>query len=483
MSDTRYQPLDGDPALLSAKARRYEEIADAIGRSTRTLDAISQQIDQRSLAMDATRSLADSVSGDIAKAERRYRETGVALADYASALERQKALSETAVTEISRLEGELQTAKDREASARWDHQLQELSVTATPEDVTASKTALTSATGDVGDAESALTAAQGRWEEAHEAKDTAAGTAITRISDVVDGEHVNGLEDSRWDKIKAVAGYLYEGFKILCDVAGVLAIFLAWVPGLGEALLVLAAIGTLLSVVESAVKLARGDIGWGSFLTTVALGAVSLFGGKLIAVGAKSIKARGVVRVAQRVGPTAARSRFGDELTTAYRTLSPGTKGRAASILRSPFVRSSAQKEAMETFQRSASKGAAARSALGSATKEAFPNPYKAVSDRLAGKGDVASALKFAAQNGDAMTRGSYVQLGAVTVGAVAKDANDLHRVVDSVDRAVAHGDQLGAATEGSKPVLKEWGGSYDAVPGGVNIVRDAIDLGVRVTR
>jgi len=61
VADRHYGTIEGDPETLAAKAKKYQEIADAIQRSTRTLDKIADQIEQKSLAMEKTRSLARDV--------------------------------------------------------------------------------------------------------------------------------------------------------------------------------------------------------------------------------------------------------------------------------------------------------------------------------------------------------------------------------------------------------------------------------------
>lgn len=61
MADTQWEELDGSATLVRSKADRYTAIADAIQRSTKALDSIVTEISTKSLAMDETRNLAETV--------------------------------------------------------------------------------------------------------------------------------------------------------------------------------------------------------------------------------------------------------------------------------------------------------------------------------------------------------------------------------------------------------------------------------------
>ncbi|MGH8967693.1 MAG: hypothetical protein ACRDXB_20520, partial [Actinomycetes bacterium] len=223
----------------------------------------------------------------------------------------------------------------------------------------------------------------GQWESAKSDKDSAARTAKNAIDEVVTGDKVHGLEDSTWDKIKHVAASLYKVFKVICDIAGILAIFLSWVPILGQILVVLAAIGSILSILESVVKFAKGEIGWGGLLLGVGLGVVGLFGGKLATSLGKVAKARAVTRAASLTNsPSRLAVRLAGNADDGARVISEAqaTMSNAdnllsmKSILKSPFQRS----EAMEgLFELRKAGNLSVGAGLAGAAKEAFVFPLK----------------------------------------------------------------------------------------------------------
>ena len=102
------------------------------------------------------------------------------------------------------------------------------------------------------------------WHDALEDKNTAAGVAISAITEVVSGKKNHGLAHGLWDDF--VGSDFFKIVKTVCDWAGVLAIFLSWVPILGQFLIVLAAVGASLAIVQAAVKLSEGNGSWGSDL-------------------------------------------------------------------------------------------------------------------------------------------------------------------------------------------------------------------------
>src|SRR5690606_41834779 len=61
-------------------------------------------------------------------------------------------------------------------------------------------------------------------------------------------------------------GVVLDWVKVGCDIAAVLSIFLAWVPILGQVLLVLAAIGAIIAIVDAAIKFANGEGSFGELL-------------------------------------------------------------------------------------------------------------------------------------------------------------------------------------------------------------------------
>jgi hypothetical protein len=384
MGDTQWENLDGEPGTVESKGRKYTEIATAIQNSLTTLDAITNEIDSKSLAMEKTRSLAGDVREDIAKALVRYKDTGEALTVYGAALRSAKDEADPAVIPLREARNALVWANNRAASAQ--NGVDDLPDDAPQGDSDDAKRTLTNAQGDVTDAQGDITRYEAQWTRGHETKEQAAGEAIRKIEEVVSGSKVNGLEDSTWDKLKNLASTLYKVFKVICDIAGILAIFLSWVPILGQILVALAAIGAILSIIESAVKFAKGEIGILGLITGVGLGILSLAGGKIATHLTKLVKfktlnqsSRLAARVLSRGG--AAGAKFSDDAARFGNRLGSTPLGKLKYALKTPFVRTTGQ----EALAAGVKNGSITKmTAFKETMKTALPNPFK---DGLGGVG------------------------------------------------------------------------------------------------
>lgn len=289
--DSPYRPLAGSPDDLEREALHYQRIAEAIARSATTLKAISGAHEMRSDAVDALRDTAATVGADIDKARERYQKTAEALQTYSGELRQAQKDADTAIASISAREQERETAHRTLAHA------QDAVTQATDAEKSTAQAAAGRAHHDAAAADAALGTAQQQWNDALAAKNRAAARAITAIVEVVDKKN-NGLKD---DWLDDWGNALFHIFKTICDWAAILSIFLAWVPGLGEVLLALAAIGAVLDLVMAMVKLSRGEGSWGD-VALAAVGVVlTLAGGKLISLAAKGVKARVVLKAAPAI--------------------------------------------------------------------------------------------------------------------------------------------------------------------------------------
>ncbi len=475
MSDRQWEKLDGEPDVVRSKGEKYQQIADAIERASRTLDNITNEIDSKSLAMEKTRALAGEVSEDISKAMERYRYAGDALVEYATPLDNAISQSETAATRIAELEGDLASARTTAYNAQSE--VDALPSDASAGDVSSANGDLTAANNRVDGLESSLAYWQGRWDDAKSDKNSAASTARSKIDEVVTGDKVNGLEDGTWDKIKDIASSIYKVFKIICDVAGILAIFLSWVPILGQILLVLAAIGAILSIVETIVKFAKGEIGWGGLLLGVGLGILGLFGGKLAGTLAKVAKSRMIVNAANAADNvddfalvTNALGRNADEGLAAITEASSVVRNAdnllsMKTLLKSPFVRSDA---AQELFELRKAGNLSFMQGLTQSAKEAFVFPLKSPF------GDSAELLRMPMIFESAGTGAA----AAVTM-SLANFAGDMYKAGDGFYNAVNGGsgwDQVNAVVGAPTPVSD---GPYIALaqtPGNIVSYVDTFD-------
>ena len=312
LTDMQYEPLVGDSSILQTKGARYIELATQIGQSLQALDQITNEAETSSKAMDQFRELATNVRNDIAKTQGLYNGTGSALQVYAGQLQAAKSVADPAAALIAQYvdsaftaQINVNTAYSELATAKYrrDHAAADI----TPEDRARLQTKVTNAQTKYNQCQSSLQSIQAdleyqkqRWTNNNgygggkELKDISAAQAANSINDVFDVESVKGLEDSKWEKIKAWWDQVYKVVSIICDVASFLSMFLAWVPGLGQVLLALAALGKILAIIDSLVKitdaainLATGEGGLGDLAGAVALGLISTFGDKIFGAAGK----------------------------------------------------------------------------------------------------------------------------------------------------------------------------------------------------
>jgi hypothetical protein len=289
MSDTPYQPLKGDPDTLATKAAHYMQIADAIQRSVTTLDKINDMQGMSSDAVKALQSSAKSTADDINKAHDRYSHTSTALTTYSTKLRAAQEKANQAIGQINAKQQAANTAKQAVTKA------QTTADGATGDDKTTANKTLSTAQDTAKTANAALTSAQGDWHDAVTDKNNAAQDAIRAIVDVVD-HHNNGLQNpSWWDK-------LVDVISKIADICGVLAIFLSWVPVLGEILAIIAIVGSIIQLVDSIVKFANGTgTIWGVLGAAVGV-VLSVFGGRIFTFLGKAARIQSLARMPKLVG-------------------------------------------------------------------------------------------------------------------------------------------------------------------------------------
>jgi len=298
MADTQYQVLTGDPGNLRVKAQAFKDLADRIMASKNALESIKSDSTTVSEAMDAVRELSGQVLDDITATEGLYRTTGEILVTYAGELEEAKRVADDAACQISNLESNSSwLEKDRDY--KWTRYLTavryyEDAVTTESDyqwwwrqqrdlrygEYVAAVTAVNNHANDLAFQQRRWTNNDG-WGGGKEKKDVAAAEATAKMNGIFDNPAFSGLKDTFWDK----AGDLWEQFssilKKICDIASLLSLFLSWVPILGQVLLALTLIGALLTIINTCIQFAHGEIGWGSLLLGVGLGVLDIFASKL----------------------------------------------------------------------------------------------------------------------------------------------------------------------------------------------------------
>lgn len=280
MADTEYQPLTGNPDLIATKAAHYQAVAAEIARSVQTLTKIKDE-QMKSQAIEKLKSSSGEVADDITKAYDRYDKTAQALARYASELRGAQDDAEKAIAVIGTKQSDADAANRTAATAHQTLQ------SATDDQQADAQRASNQANHAAHEAQVALGNAQQLWQDALNRKNTAAHTAATAIDDVVNGKDNHGLKDSWWDNW---GSKVFDIIQQVCKWAGILSIFLGWVPILGQVLLVLAAVGAVLDLVNSIVQAIAGNGSWWS-VAGAALGvALTFVGGAAFARLTKGIK-------------------------------------------------------------------------------------------------------------------------------------------------------------------------------------------------
>lgn len=461
-NDTPYQPLKGDPGLISKKAAHYASIADAIARSVRALDKVSDEDTMKSKAVAQIREAARTVKDDIDKAQNRYRVTADALTEYSGHL---RTAQDDAATAISDIEDKQSAATAAHtASNKADNAVDD----ATDGDKSTAQTAADKASDAATAADTALRGAHSKWESARDAKNSAAETARGKIDDVVNGKHNNGLKDGWWDNWGST---LFAILKTVCDIAGILAIFLAWVPGLGQILLVLAAIGALITLVESIVNLATGKGTWGDVIMAAVGAVLTIFGGKIFALAGKTLKASLVVKSGLKTSSslrTLQGVKAGEKFMTAKQAQKILNKP-VTDVFKNPFGRSEAmyRLKALTELPVTDPRHLTKMEAVAAAAKDAFP---KIKFDGLKGLNistDLVDAYKIAIKNPHLVD----LPTAALGVTATAYNGIKVYQGVGGMVGDVTGVDIPGIANDGAGFVK----GDYDKFTGLVNSVHNVV--------
>lgn len=455
MGDTQWEELDGEPNTVESKGRTYTELAEAITRSISTLQQIVDDTNTTAKSMEKTRTLAGDVREDIEKAKERYAYTGEALTTYGASLRTAKSEADPAAARLKTLRADLETAQATASNA--ESGVDDLPNDASQADKDDAARAQTNANNAVGDLQRQITQAESEWNSGHGDKDTAARTAISKIEEVVSGSKVNGLKDGFWDKVGDVVAGVYKVFKIICDVAGILAIFLSWVPILGQVLLVLAAIGSIIAIVEGITKMINEGFSWGA-LIGVGLGVMGLFGGKAIGAVAKYAKARSVVQTSARMTTRASKLKFGNTLLKSSRKTFAMTRGqRVTSVLKGPFSRTTTDK-AIRGLLRNGEGGKAFSTWRGSK----FPLPYKDGGMRFAtGNDDVIDMMKHFSQTGLRLDNVTMRAQNIAVLGSVTHQMTNLGNNIYKLGTDINAGDGWKIGSDSSSIVTGPAGGSY----------------------
>jgi hypothetical protein len=233
---------------------RYASVAATIETTAYNLARIAEVNGTTSKAVDAIRTNASEVAEQVGTAKDRYAAVGEALVTYAAHLAQAQADSLAALHAAQSAQAAIDSATGdvRRASGELED--------AAPEDQAAAQAALDNARRAVRQGDAALARARADLEDAVSLRDRAAQNAVDAIHHATSAD---GLNDGWWDNwgskvfhaISDIAGFI-------AMVAGVAALFLAWVPILGEALAAIALIATAVALVADIVLLIAGEGSW-----------------------------------------------------------------------------------------------------------------------------------------------------------------------------------------------------------------------------
>ena len=307
-------PIPGDPAAVRYAGNRYTEVASDIQTAARRLREIADLDANDADSVRAVSEKASEVAGKIDDAHGRYSATGSALTTYANALEAAQSRSAQALTEAQNADQALTAAQGRVRVA--GRNLDDADDDTDDTEMASLRRSLATARGDREDAEAALARARAELDAAIVDRDTAASRAEEAIRTGMSGDD---LGDSWWDNWgSAIVNAISSVAGIIAGVAGILALVLCWVPVLGQALAVVAAVATAVKLVADIALLAAGEGSWSDVIWGV-VGLATFGVGRVISVAARgaSTGAQGVARLnAGRIAATSAASRASQGVST-----------------------------------------------------------------------------------------------------------------------------------------------------------------------
>ncbi|SDR98487.1 hypothetical protein SAMN04489860_0537 [Paraoerskovia marina] len=324
-------PLPGDPTVVSAGSERLRSVNRSIRFVADETERYSRLDESSSEAVEALTDRVYDVGRNVDKAAARYESAARALSEYAEALTSAQAAADAALEQA-------QSAQFRADDAAEDLRvLESVQANADP-----SEPPDPSITWRIQDAASIRSSAQTTIDQAAQdlalavrRHDEAAETAATAIRASFDDELTDGWWEE-WGKdamewTSKVAGWI-------ATTAGVLALVLAWVPGLGAALGAIAIVAGVVALVADSFLLRHGEKTLGEWAIS-ALG-VATFGVGRVAIAGLRFATHGgaaVARVGMRgVGLASKSPRSSLDLAamTDSAKLLGGTHSQARSVMR-----------------------------------------------------------------------------------------------------------------------------------------------------
>jgi hypothetical protein len=287
-------PTPGNPAQVADLAERYATTALRVQTAA---DGLARVLTDESYKGDGGRELRErsrDVREQVVKLKERYATAGEALRIYA---EEQTAAQQIADAALSR------AAEAEALQQRSTRTLDSLDTPLPPGEVEdpAVTAARSSARRDQAHAATELQRARNAVENAHRLHDQAGNRAASKLKDVIGRD---GLNDNWKDDVLGLVKQIANVAGIIAAIAGVLSLFLGWVPVLGQILTAVALLAGLVALLGNLTLalLGKGDwkqVMWDAIsVATFGIGRVLSASGKLASQAARGqawTHARGLV--------------------------------------------------------------------------------------------------------------------------------------------------------------------------------------------
>ncbi|WP_434594676.1 putative T7SS-secreted protein [Streptomyces sp. A5-4] len=292
-------PVPGDSQDVAKLGRSMRKTAESIRKQADEIKALSSVDAWKSKAADEFRKEAEEAEGKLRKAFKRYDTAADALGtavrdagpsdEYASELQRAQDMADKALRDAQDADAERKAngdaiAKLPKGAAKDDPDRKKLE-------------------GREDEASAALGRAKKALQAAKEIRDQAAKKASEAIHYAIDHD---GLKDGTWDKFKDWvhdnSGWINEVLKWsgrIATVCGTLALFVGWIPIIGQALAgILGTVALIMTTVSLVGHLALAMAGEGSWfdvaldvvgIATLGIGRGAMAGAKGAMQGAKSL--------------------------------------------------------------------------------------------------------------------------------------------------------------------------------------------------
>lgn len=441
-------PIPGDPEEVAKLGRDLRKTAESIKKQADEIKALSSVEAWKSKAAEEFRNEAEEAEGKLRKAYKRYDAAADALGEkvleggcfteYASELHRAQTMADKALRDAQQADGENKSANGA---------IDKLPKGTDDEDPSRKKLEKQQEA-----AASALERAKKDLEAAKDVRDEAAARARGAIRHAIDHD---GLKDGTWDKFKdwvhdnaGWISWVVDKLGWVATICGTLALFVGWIPVIGQALAgVLGSIAlaaTVLSLVGHTLLALAGEGSWFDVATDL-IGIATMGIGRGAMAGAKG---------AMNAAKSSARS-------AAYKKFMEGAAGKTGAALKK--AESEAWKKANQ-LSGGALRGKAGAEAMATAPKGWNPGAGRlaeAFSPKAIGKEwlDGFKGVKdLRPSNVSQLGSGSTWSGAAFKVGDSGLD--DLSRQIDEIAPEIRNVDTVAAAMDTFKTQTHIWQGT-----------------------